>query len=184
MLGAQDQDVGLDTLLLQQFHAVLRRFGLEFLGSADVGDIGQMDADAAPSQLPTQLADGLDERQGLDVAHGAANLGDDKVILTRRTQQFHVTLNLVGDVRDNLDRLAQVVAAALLVDDALVNASRGDVVGARGLDVGEALIVPQVQVRLMAIDGDIALAVLIGVQRARVDVDVRVKLLAGDTVST
>ncbi len=35
----------------------------------------------------------------------------------------------------------------------------------------------------MAIDGDVALAVLIRVQRARVDVDVGVKLLAGDTVA-
>ena len=183
VLGAQHEHVGLDTLLLQQLDTVLRGLGLELLGGADVGDVGQVHADAAPAQFPAQLTDGLDERQGLDVAHGAADLGDDEVILARGAQQFHVALDLIGDVRDDLDGLAQVVAAALLVDHALIDATRRHVVGAGGLDVGEALIVAQVQVGLMAIDGHVALAVLIGVQRARVDVDVGVKLLAGDTVA-
>ena len=143
-----------------------------------------MDADAAPAQFPTQLTDGLDKRQGLDVADSAANLGDDEVILAGGAQQLDVALNLVGDVRDNLDRLAEVVATALLIDNALIDTSGGDVIGAGSLDVGKALIVPQVEVGLVAIDGDIALAVLIGVERARVDVDVGVKLLAGDAVAT
>ena len=183
VLGAQHEDVGLDTFLLQQLDAVLGGLGLELLGSADVGDISQVDTDAAAAQLPTQLADGLDKRQGLDVAHGATYLGDDKVILARGAEQLDVTLDLVGDVGDDLDGLAQVIATPLLVDDALIDASGGDVVGTSGLDVGEALVVPQVQVGLMTIDGDIALAVLIGVQRPWIDVDVGVKLLAGHTVA-
>ena len=183
VLGAQHQHVGLDTLLLQQLDAVLRRLGLQLLGCADIGHIGQVHADAAPAQFPPQLAYGFDKRQGLDVAHGAANLGDDKVILARGAEQLHVTLDLVGDVGDDLHRLAQVVATALLVDDALVDAARGHVVGPGGLDVGEAFVVTQVQVGLMAIDGDVALAVLIGVERTRIDVDIGVKLLARHAVS-
>ena len=162
-LGAQHEDVGLDTFLLQQLDAVLRGLGLELLGSGDIGDVGQVHADAAAPQFPSQLADGLDKRQSLDITHSAANLGDDEVILAGSAQQLDVALDLVGDVRDDLHRLAQVVAPALLVDNALIDAARGDVVGASCLDVGEALIVSQVQVGLMAIDGDVALAVLIGV---------------------
>ena len=184
VLGAQHQDVGLDAFLLEQFHAVLGGLGLEFLGSADVGDIGEVHTDAAAPQFPSQLPDGLDEGQCLDIAHGATNLGDDEVILAGGAQQLDVALDFVGDMGDDLHRLAQVVAAAFLVNDALVDASRGHIVGSGGLDVGEALVVPQVQVSLMAIDGDVALAVLVGVQRARVDVDVGVKLLAGDTIAT
>ena len=183
VLGAQHEDIGLDTFLLQQLDTVLGGLGLELLGSGDIGDIGQVHADAAASQLPTQLADGLDKRQRLDIAHGAPDLGDDEVILAGGAQQLDVALDFIGDMGDNLDRLAQIVAAALLVDDALIDTARGHVVGARGLDVREAFIVPQVQVGLMAIDGDIALAVLIGVERSRVDVDVGVKLLARHAVA-
>ena len=184
VLGAQHEDVGLDTFLLQQLDTVLGGLGLELLGSADIGDIGQVHTDAAPAQFPTQLADGFNKRQCLDIADGTANLGDDEVILAGGSQQLDVALDLVGDVGDNLHRLAQVVAAALLIDDALIDTTGGDIVGTRGLDVGKTLIVTQVQVGLMAIDSDVALAVLIGVQRARVDVDIGVKLLAGDAVTT
>ena len=183
VLGAQHEDVGLDTFLLQELDAVLCGFGLELLGSADVGDVSEVDADAAPSQFPSQLTYSLDKWQGLDVADGAANLGDDEVIFAGGAQQLDVTLDFVGDVGNDLDGLAQVVAAALLVDDALIDAARGDVVGTGGLDVGEALVVPQVEVGFMAIDGDVALAVLIGVERTGVDVDVGVELLAGDAIA-
>ena len=183
VLGAQHEHVGLDTLLLEQLDAVLCGLGLELLGRADVGHIGQVHADAAATQLPTQLADGLDKRQRLDVAYCTANLGDDKVILARGTQQLHVALNLIGDVRDNLDRLAQIIATALLVDDALIDASGGDVIGAGGLDVGETLVVSQIQVGLVTVNRHVALTVLIGVQRTRVNVDVGVKLLARHAIA-
>jgi hypothetical protein len=39
-------------------------------------------------------------------------------------------LDLVGDVRDDLHRLAQVVAAALLLEHALVDLAGGEVVAA------------------------------------------------------
>ena len=44
------------------------------------------------------------------------------------------------------------------------------------LDVDEALVVAEVEVGLAAVVGDEHLAVLEGVHRARVDVDVRVEL--------
>jgi hypothetical protein len=47
-------------------------------------------------------------------------------------------------VGDNLDGLAEVVPAALLEDDLLVDAAGGEVVVAGELGVGEALIVPEV----------------------------------------
>ena len=38
-------------------------------------------------------------------------------------------LDFVGDVRDDLHGLAQEVATALLLDNILIDATRGDVVG-------------------------------------------------------
>ena len=95
-----------------------------------------------------------------------------------------MALDLVGDVRDHLDGLAQVFASPLLVDDVLVDASGGDVVGLAGRHIQEALVVAQVQVGLGAILGHEALPVLVGIERARIHVDVRVQLLDGDREAT
>jgi hypothetical protein len=71
-------------------------------------------------------------------------------------------LDLVGDVRDHLHGGSQVVPAALLLDDVLVDPPGGDVVRLRERLVDEALVVAQVQVGLGAVVGDEHLAVLEG----------------------
>ena len=71
-------------------------------------------------------------------------------------------LDLVGDVRDHLDRAAEVVAAALAADHRVVDGAGRDVRGARGVLVGEALVVAEVEVGLGAVLGDEHLAVLEG----------------------
>ena len=82
-----------------------------------------------------------------------------------------------------MDRFSQIVATALLVDHALIDATRGDIIGTSGFNVGKPLIVSQVQVGLMAVNRDIALSVLIRVKGARVDIDVGIKLLARHSIA-
>jgi len=123
---------------------------------------------------------GLQERQRLDVADRAADLGDDEVDVVGLADQLDAVLDLVGDVRDDLDRAAQVVAAALATDDRVVDAARGDVRRARGVGVRVALVVAEVEVGLRAVLGDEDLAVLVGRHRAGIDVDVGVELLEAD----
>ena len=89
-------------------------------------------------------------------------------------------LDLVGDVRDHLHGLAEVVAAALGGEHRLVDRAGGGVGAPRQVLVDEALVVPEVEVGLAAVVGDEHLAVLERVHRARVDVDVRVELLHRD----
>jgi hypothetical protein len=62
----------------------------------------------------------------------------------------------------------------------VVDAARGDVRRARGVRVGVALVVAEVEVGLGAVLGDEDLAVLVRRHRARIDVDVRVELLDPD----
>ena len=125
-------------------------------------------------ELEAELADGLEERQRLDVAHGAADLDDHHVDAVGQPQ--HRLLDLVGDVRDDLHGLAEVVAAPLLVDHRLVDLAGGVVVMARGEGVGEALVVAEVEVGLGAVVGDEDLAVLVGRHGPGIDVDVGVEL--------
>ena len=57
-----------------------------------------------------------------------------------------------------MHRLSEVVAAALALNDALVDLARGDVVVAAERDVEEALVVAEVEVDLAAIVEDVHLA--------------------------
>jgi hypothetical protein len=139
---------------------------------------------AVAALVDLELAQRLQERQRLDVADRAAHLGDDELDVLRIGDQLDAALDLIGDVRDDLNRVAQVVATALAADHRVVDRARGDVGAARGVDVGEALVVAQVQVGLGPVLGHEDLAVLERRHRARVDVDVRVELLERDLVTT
>ena len=77
--GAKHEDVGLNSHALQFLHRVLRGFGLQLVGSFQIGHIGQMHTHGIATQLPTQLSDGLHKWCALDVADGASHLGDDEV---------------------------------------------------------------------------------------------------------
>ena len=94
--------------------------------------------------------------------------------------QLDPLLDLVGDVRHDLDGRAEVVAAALAADDGVVDPAGGDVRGAARVRVGEALVVAEVEVGLGAVLGDEHLAVLVRRHRPGIDVDVRVELLQLD----
>ena len=135
---------------------------------------------AVAADVDGELADRLEHRQRLDVAHRAADLRDHDVDVLGLRDQLDAVLDLVRDVRDDLHGAAEVVAAALLADDGVVDRAGRDVRAARGVRVREALVVAEVEVGLRAVLGDEHLAVLERRHRAGVDVDVRVELLQGD----
>ena len=172
---------GRDTDAAQLVDRVLGRLGLQLAGVADVGHERQVDEHAAPAaDVDRELADRLEERQRLDVADRPADLGDHEVDVARLGHQPDPLLDLVGDVGDDLDGGAEVVAAALAADHRVVDPAGGDVRGAARVRVGEPLVVAEVEVGLGAVLGHEHLAVLVRRHRARVDVDVRVELLQLD----
>src|SRR5699024_12618094 len=84
----------------------------------------------------------LEEGLGFDIAGGAADLGDDDigpVLLGTFGLGAHPRLDRVGDVRDDLDGVAEVGPATLLGDDGGVELSgRGG--GRAGERVGRAAL--------------------------------------------
>jgi hypothetical protein len=95
----------------------------------------------------------------------------------------HEVLDGVGDVRNDLDRRAEIVAAALLGDDVLVDAAGGDVVLLGGRPAGEALVMAEIEVGLRAVVGHEHLAVLVGAHRAGIDVEIGVELAQADRIA-
>ena len=128
-----------------------------------------------------QLADRLDERQAFDVADRAADLADDEIEAVDVGEgEF---LDRVGDVRDDLDGGAEIVAAPLAGDDVAVDPAGGDVVALAGGDAGEALVMAEVEVGLGAVVGDVDLAMLVGRHRPRIDVQIGIELADADLVA-
>ena len=129
------------------------------------------------TQLIAQLSDGLHKWGTLNVADGAAHLGNDKVEALIQTLAQHAVLNLVGNVWYYLDGFTQVVAATLTVNHCFVNASCCYAVVSCCVYACKSLVVSQVKVGFKTVGCYVALAVLVGVQRTWVDVNVRVEFL-------
>ena len=143
-----------------------------------------MNIDGVLAQFPFQLSDSFHVRGTLDVADGSANLGNHEVIVILLAEQLHVALDLVGDVRHHLDGFAEIVATAFLVNHCLVDTTSGERIRFCSLNAGESLVVSEVEVGLHTIYRYIALTMLIRVQCTRVDVDVWVKLLDSNVVTS
>ena len=109
---------------------------------------------------PSQLSHSLNEGHALDVPHSSSQLDYAHVwllvgVINRDPRHaLNPVLDGIGDVRHDLDRLAQIVALALALDNVLVDLARGDVVRAREGDVQVALVVPEIEVHLAAVRED------------------------------
>ena len=179
-LRTQHQNIGLDTHALQFLDRVLCGLGLQLIGSLQIGHVGQVHTNGVPAQLPTQLSDGLHKRCTLNITNGAAHLGNHEVkLFALFVLSQHSALNLIRDMRHHLNGLAQIITTALAVYHRLIDTSGGNRVVTCGVNTREALIVAQIQVGLHTVGRHIALAMLIGIQRTWVDVNVGVKLLDG-----
>ena len=89
-------------------------------------------------------------------------------------------LDFIGDVRNHLDGLAEIVAAPFLLDDRFVDAAGGEVVAPRQFGVGVALVVAEIEIGFRAVVGDVDFAVLVGAHRAGIDIQVRIELQQAD----
>ena len=181
-LGTQHEHIGLDSCGLQLFHRVLCGLGLQLISGLEVRYISEMHAEGTVAEFPFHLTDGLKEGCRLDVADGAADFLNHEVDLVFILHD--TAFDLVGDMRHHLDGLAEVVAMAFLVDDGLIDLARRHRIGLGCTDAREALVVAKVEVGLRAVNSHVALAVLVGIQRPRVDIDIRVDFLYGDGVAT
>ena len=151
--------------------------GLVFSSPArgDVRHQREVDEDALAARLVlAELADRLEERQPLDIADRAADLAQHEIDLG--VADAEEVLDLVGDVRDHLDGLAEVVAATLFLQHVGIDAAGRHGVGLAGMDAGEAFVVAEVEVGFRPVVGDEDLAMLEGRHRAGIDIEVGVEL--------
>src|SRR5438067_11068074 len=105
----------MDTDAPQLVDGMLRRLRLQLAGRLDERDERHVEVqDILRTGLAAELSDRLEERQRLDVADGAADLGDHDVGGGRFGGAAYAALDLVRDVRDHLHRRAEELSLALL----------------------------------------------------------------------
>ena len=181
VFGPADDDVRLNPDAAQFFDAVLGRFRFQFAGGGDIWNQGDMDIKGVIlADFLAHLADRLKERQAFDVAHCTADFGNHHVGVVFAADEINPLLDFVGDVRDDLHCAAQIIAAALLVDDRPVDLA-GRHIGALGqVDIDKPFVVPEVEVGFAAVVGDEHFPVLVRAHGSGVKVDVRVEFLDGD----
>src|SRR3984957_6685148 len=142
-IGTAEQDIRLDADRTQLLDRMLGRFGLQLAGAWNERQQRQMDIDRMVTrQVVLDLPDSLEERQALDVADGAADLAQHEVEVVIAVEDE--ILDRVGDMRNDLDGRAEIVAAPLLGDDVLIDATGGDAVGLGGGTPGKTFIVAEV----------------------------------------
>ena len=145
IVRAAEQDVRLDADAAKFLDRVLRRFGLDLAAAADHRHQRQVHEDRlTAAEFDADLADRLEEGQGLDIADGAADLDHAHIRVTGAAHDAR--LDLIGDVRNHLHRGAKVIASTLLGDHALVDTTGREVAVTTGDGAHEALVVTEIQV--------------------------------------
>ena len=180
LVAAEDYYIGVYAHALKLLYGMLGGLGLVLIGAPEEGHQRHMDKEAVlPAHLQRDLPDSLQKGLGLNIADGAADLGDDHVGVRLLAHPIDKFLDLIGDVGDHLHGGAQILPPALLVQNVPVHLTGGEVGVFVQILVDEPLIVTQIQIRFRAVLGDVDLAVLIGAHGAGVHIDVGVQLLSG-----
>ena len=148
------------------------------LRPAQIGDQGHMDEQAVLiSHLQSDLAHSLQKRLGFNIPDGPSDLCDHHVRICLFSHAVHEFLDLIGNMRDHLDRGAQVFSSPLFVENVPVDLSGCQIGVLVQVLVNEPLIVAQIQVGFRPVLGHIYLSVLVRTHGPRIDIDIRIQLL-------
>src|SRR6185437_4918026 len=182
-IAPAQQDVRLDAEAEQLLHGMLRRLGLGLARRGYPRHQRQMDIERAlAAEVVAHLANGFEEGQALDIAHRAADLAQNEILVAVEVS-LDEFLDCVGNVRDHLDGGAQILAAALAADHRRIDAARRDAVAAPRGDAGVALVMAEIEIGLGAVVGDVDFAMLIRAHSPRIDIEVRIELPRPDLES-
>ena len=142
MIGAADDEIGLNTQRAQFLHAVLGRLGLYLVSCCDIGHERHVyETDIVGRSFAHELTRGFDEGERFDVADRAADLRDDDISVRLIGNAVETFLDRFGHVRNDLYGTAEKIAATLSCDERLIDRSLSEVGFFGEAFVDEALIV-------------------------------------------
>ena len=89
-------------------------------------------------------------------------------------------LDLIRDVRDDLNGFPKKLTTSFLLDYLLVDLPCGVVAVPRERTVGKSLVMTKVEVGFAPIVENVNLTMLVGTHRSRIDIDIGIELLHPD----
>ncbi|CCK08267.1 hypothetical protein BN128_2285 [Cronobacter sakazakii 696] len=182
-IGTANQHIRLNTDRQQFFNGVLGRFGFHLTCRRHVWHQRQVHEHRVfATHFNRHLTNGFKERQGFDIAYGAADFDQHDVMAFAARQ--NAFFDSVGDVRNNLNGRAQIVATALFAQNFRVDTACREVVAARHAGADKTLVVPQVQIGFSAVFSNEHFPVLDWTHGARIDVDIRIQFHDGHVKAT
>ena len=132
------------------------------------------------ADLLANLANGFEEWQTLDVAHGAADFGDHHIGVVLAAHVINSFFNFIGNVRDDLNGTAKVIAPALFADDRPVDFPSRHIGAFGKININKTFVMSKVEIGFPSIIGDKHFTVLVGTHRTWIKIDVWIKFLDGD----
>src|SRR6185312_12652607 len=97
------------------------------------------------------LTDCLKEGKALNIADRSTDLDDNDLGIGLAGNALDALLDLIGNVRDDLNRTAEKVTPPFLGDHTGVNLAGGDVTGPGEILVNETLIMTKVEIGLRSV---------------------------------
>jgi len=182
--AAADDDIRLDTPAAQFCDRVLGGLRFLFARWSDKRNQGDMDvANVLTANIETELPDCFKEREDLDIADSATNLGDDDIDIVG-SKPGNPSLDFVSDVRDYLNCLAEIIPTSLSGNDSLVDGASCGIRVAAQRFINEPFVMSEIEVGLAPIISDEYLTMFERVHGAGIDIEIRVEFLHRDAQPT
>jgi hypothetical protein len=138
----KDDRIRLDAKAQKLVNRVLSRLGFAFFGAPKIRNQGVMDEHRVfVAEFKPGLPNRFKERQRLNIADGAADFANDHIGPRDLGGLKELIFDFVGDVRDDLNAGAEVIAPPLFLDDRGINLARSDGRFLGEMEVGPTLIV-------------------------------------------
>ena len=180
-VAAKDQNVGVYAQPLKDLYRMLSRLARMFLAAFKIGDKGHMNIQGiSRSNFQSDLPYGFKERLAFNVSNCASDLTDEDVRIIVPYCGIDEFLDLIGDVGNDLNRLAQIFSPAFLIQDIPVYSARGEIGISVQIFVDESFIVTEIQIGFSTVFGNEHFAMLVRRHGSRVNIDVGIKFLRGD----
>ena len=135
------------------------------------------------ADLSLKLSDGLQKRLALDIADRSSDLDNRNGILLLRLRRIKPGLDLIRNVRDDLNGSPAVIAVSFLVQYGPVHLACRHIGIPVQTFIDKSLIMSQIQIGLRAVVGDKHFSVLDRVHGTRVHVDIGIKFLHRHMIS-
>ena len=185
MFATTYDDVRLNTHSLKLLNACLSRFGLHLLRCAQVRNQCNMNKDSILSAyFMLELTNGFQKRLTFDITYSSADFNDRDAHIRICEITVETTLDLIGNMRDDLYSTSTIVTTAFLLQYAPVNLTGGHVRVFIKTFIDKSFIMTQIKVCFSTIISDKNFTMLNRVHGSGVDIDIRIELLHSHFITT